>query len=163
MADGHAFTGGGAGGGPPERRRQEPAPLFGVTERESVLAYIRRAPDRGQDGTATWSLTTLQRSLRPELPTLSTLSTDTLWGVLHGAGLSWQKSRTWCQTGQARRVRRGRDGTAEAVDVTGPDAEAKKLIEDARRLGTSLGLAVWNQDEAGPYQTVPQPGAGWQP
>jgi hypothetical protein len=26
-----------------------------------------------------------------------------------------------------------------------------------------LGLAVWNQDEAGPYQTKPYPGASWQP
>lgn len=100
-----------------------PAPLYGVTERERILACVRRAPAREQDGTATWSLTTLQRSLRPELPPLSTY---TLWGVLHGAGLSWQKSRTWCQTGQVRRVRRGRDGTAEAVDVTDPDTEAKK-------------------------------------
>jgi len=37
------------------------------------------------------------------------------------------------------------------------------LIEDAHRLGASLGLAVWNEDEAGPYQAIPQPGAGWQP
>jgi hypothetical protein len=26
-----------------------------------------------------------------------------------------------------------------------------------------LGLAVWNQDEAGPYQTKPYPGTSWQP
>jgi hypothetical protein len=26
-----------------------------------------------------------------------------------------------------------------------------------------LGLAVWTQDEAGPYQTKPYPGASWQP
>jgi len=26
-----------------------------------------------------------------------------------------------------------------------------------------LGLQVWCQDEAGPYQAIPQPGAGWQP
>jgi hypothetical protein len=26
-----------------------------------------------------------------------------------------------------------------------------------------LGLAVWTQDEAGPYQAVPQPGPSWQP
>ena len=39
----------------------------------------------------------------------------------------------------------------------------KKLIEDAYTLGEKLGLAVWNQDEAGPYQTKPYPGASWQP
>lgn len=26
-----------------------------------------------------------------------------------------------------------------------------------------MGLAVWNQDEAGPYQTIPQPGSSWRP
>jgi len=37
------------------------------------------------------------------------------------------------------------------------------LIEDAYRLGEAPGLAVWTQDEAGPFQTVPVPGASWQP
>jgi len=36
------------------------------------------------------------------------------------------------------------------------------LIEAAHREGAQLGLAVWNQDEAGPYQAVPQAGASWQ-
>lgn len=26
-----------------------------------------------------------------------------------------------------------------------------------------MGLVVWNQDEAGPYQAIPHPGASWQP
>ena len=26
-----------------------------------------------------------------------------------------------------------------------------------------MGLAVWAEDEAGPYQTVPYPGESWQP
>src|SRR5918992_1473393 len=39
----------------------------------------------------------------------------------------------------------------------------KKLIERAYRLGEALGLAVWTQDEAGPYQAIPQPGSSWQP
>ena len=29
-------------------------------------------------------------------------------------------------------------------------------------IGPGLGLAVWNQDEAGPYQAVPQAGPSWQ-
>jgi DDE superfamily endonuclease len=37
------------------------------------------------------------------------------------------------------------------------------LIEEAYRLGAELGLAVWTQDEAGPFQTVPYPGASWEP
>lgn len=30
-------------------------------------------------------------------------------------------------------------------------------------MGEALGLQVWCEDEAGPYQAVPQPGASWQP
>ena len=37
------------------------------------------------------------------------------------------------------------------------------MIEQAYRLGEALGLQVWGEDEAGPYQAVPQPGASWQP
>ena len=37
------------------------------------------------------------------------------------------------------------------------------MIEKAYRTGEKLGLAVWTQDEAGPYQTLPYPGASWQP
>jgi DDE superfamily endonuclease len=37
----------------------------------------------------------------------------------------------------------------------------KKLIERAYREGEQLGLAVWAQDEAGPYQTRPYPGQSW--
>lgn len=41
-----------------------PAPLYSVAERDRILAEAQRTPDREQDGTATWSLTTLQRALR---------------------------------------------------------------------------------------------------
>jgi hypothetical protein len=37
------------------------------------------------------------------------------------------------------------------------------LIERAYRTGEALGLQVWCQDEAGPYQAIPQPGPSWQP
>jgi hypothetical protein len=37
------------------------------------------------------------------------------------------------------------------------------LIEGAYTLGERLGLPVFCQDEAGPYQAVPQPGPSWQP
>jgi hypothetical protein len=37
------------------------------------------------------------------------------------------------------------------------------LIEDAYTLGAALGLAVWCEDEAGPFQAVPHPGSSWQP
>jgi transposase len=37
------------------------------------------------------------------------------------------------------------------------------VIERAYRLGEALGLSVWNEDEAGPFQTLPYPGYQWQP
>lgn len=37
------------------------------------------------------------------------------------------------------------------------------MIEHAYQTGEELGLAVWTQDEAGPYQTIPYPGTSWQP
>jgi hypothetical protein len=37
------------------------------------------------------------------------------------------------------------------------------LIEQAYTLGSRLGLAVWCEDEAGPFQVIPHPGASWRP
>lgn len=92
---------------------------YTAQERQQILAQVRRTPDREQDGTATWSLNTLQRALRQE--SLPGVSTYTIWRVLHEAGLSWQKSRTWCDTGAVQRRRKS--GVVTVVDV---DAEAKK-------------------------------------
>src|SRR3954452_16748868 len=39
----------------------------------------------------------------------------------------------------------------------------KGLIERAYTLGAQLGLSVWCEDEAGPFQAVPHPGVSWQP
>ena len=39
----------------------------------------------------------------------------------------------------------------------------KGLIERAYREAEAAGVPVWCQDEAGPYQAIPQPGASWQP
>lgn len=35
------------------------------------------------------------------------------------------------------------------------------MIELAYRLAEAAGIPTWCQDEAGPYGTVPYPGAGW--
>jgi hypothetical protein len=37
------------------------------------------------------------------------------------------------------------------------------MIELAYRTAEAAGLPVWCQDEAGPYQAIPQPGASWEP
>jgi hypothetical protein len=41
--------------------------------------------------------------------------------VLHDAGVSWQKDRTWCETGMAVRKRKRGE-----VKVHDPDASPKK-------------------------------------
>ena len=98
-----------------------PAPTYGAIERERILAEMRRSPDPEQDGTKTWSLTTLQRALRQAPDGLPKVSTYTIGLVLHGAGWSWQKNRTWCDTGTVKRKRKGK-----TVEVTDPDAIPKK-------------------------------------
>jgi hypothetical protein len=39
----------------------------------------------------------------------------------------------------------------------------KNALERAYTEAEALGIAVWCEDEAGPYQTIPYPGASWQP
>lgn len=101
------------GGGPPVQ--------YGAAEAARILREARRPPDREQDGTATWSLTTLRRALRAAPDGLPTVSTFTILRVLHDAGLSWQADRTWCETGVVQRKRK-----AGVVEVIDPDAVAKR-------------------------------------
>jgi transposase len=98
-----------------------PAVRYGPHERERVLAEVRRAPDRERDGTATWSLSTLQRALRQGEEGLPQISTYTIHEILQDAGWSWQASRSWCETGQVIRKRK-----SGKVTVNDPDTEAKK-------------------------------------
>src|SRR5579859_5379643 len=100
-----------------------PAVKYGVAERERILREVQRTPTCEQDGTATWSLSTLQRCLREAEDGLPQVSEFTIRKVLLEAGYSWQGSRTWCQTGQVVRQRK-----AGAVVVTDPDSEAKKSL-----------------------------------
>lgn len=98
-----------------------PTPRYGAAAQARILAEARRVPDREQDGTATWSLSTLQGALRRASDGLPQVSTFTIWRVLHAAGLSWQRDRSWCDTGEARRKRKD-----QTVTVHDPDAAAKK-------------------------------------
>ena len=57
---------------------------------------------------------------------------------------------------------------AEAQGRGGPggrsaDRRKKGAIDLAYRIGELAGLPVWCQDEAGPYQAIPQAGVGWAP
>ncbi len=98
-----------------------PIPVYGAAERERILQEVRRSPDRERDGTATWSLTTLQRALRTAPDGLPRVSTKTILQTLWDAGYSWQQNRTWCATGTVVRKRK-----AGSVEVTDPDTTPKK-------------------------------------
>ncbi len=101
------------GGGQPMKYDQQ--------DRERILREARRQPTPEADGTAAWSLATLRKALRAAPDGLPTVSTYTLWHVLHEADYTYQRTRSWCPTGQAMRKRK-----AGAVTVTDPDAGPTK-------------------------------------
>jgi hypothetical protein len=96
-------------------------PTYDAAARTRILREAARTPTPEADGTATWSLAILRRVLRAAPDGLPEVSTFTIWQVLHGAGYTFQRTRTWCPTGSA--VRKRKAGTAT---VTDPDAGAKK-------------------------------------
>jgi transposase len=96
-------------------------PVYAQQARTRILTEAQRTPTPEQDGTATWSLSVLQKVLRQAPDGLPAVSTYTLWEVLHEAGYSYQQTRTWCPTGTALRKRK-----AGVATVTDPDAEPKK-------------------------------------
>src|SRR5579859_5227588 len=133
------------GGGRPAR--------YSSAERERILAEACRTPEREQDGTATWSLTTLQRALRRAPDGLPAVSTDTIWCVLSEAGWSWQRTRTWCPTGSALRKRK-----QGAVTVHDPDAEAKKGGFSKRIVKRSTKASRWSaRTRRVPFRPCPLP------
>jgi transposase len=96
-------------------------PAYDEAARERILREVQRPPTPEADGTATWSLSTLRKAVRSASDGLPQVSTFTLWQVLHDAGYSHQRTRTWCPTGTALRRRK-----AGAAVVTDPDAVSKK-------------------------------------
>ncbi|MCE2983551.1 MAG: hypothetical protein LW832_08295 [Parachlamydia sp.] len=96
-----------------------PKVIYGVQEKKKILSIILAPPDRKKDGTATWSLKTLQKRLKET--EVGLVSTYTIWKILHNSSYSFQKDRTWIKTGIVNRKRGGK-----SVEVEDPDAEAKK-------------------------------------
>jgi transposase len=96
-------------------------PTYGPEDAGRIVAEARRSPTPEADGTATWSLATLQRTLRAAPDGLPKVSTYTIRRVLHQSGASYQRTRTWCPTGKALRRRK-----AGPVVVADPDSDAKK-------------------------------------
>src|SRR5512135_3662880 len=96
-------------------------PTYGPEARGRSVAEASRTPTPERDGTATWSPSTLRRSLRSAPDGLPRVSTYTIREVLRESGASYQRSRTWCPTGTALRRRK-----AGPAIVTDADADAKK-------------------------------------
>jgi transposase len=94
-------------------------PTYDARVRAQIVATAQTTPDRKKDGTATWSLSTLQKRLRKE--GLEQIGTNTIKRVLEDAGSSYQRTRSWCPTGTAQRVRKG-----GVVTVTDPETEQKR-------------------------------------
>jgi len=92
---------------------------YGADARARIVAVAQQEPQRREDQTATWSLSTLQRRLRRD--GLPHVGASTVRRVLHDAGRSYQRTRTWCPTGTALRKRK-----AGVVRVTDPRTEEKK-------------------------------------
>lgn len=132
-------------------------PTYKSADHARIVAEVQRVPDREQDQTGTWSLSTLRRSLRKA--GFSHISRETLRQILHAHGYTYQLTRTWCRTGYAERKRKS--GTVTVYDEQTP--EKKRLIELACEQAEAAGIVQLNEDEAGPYQAIPQPGASWQP
>jgi len=94
-------------------------PTYDTEARGRIVAVAQQDPDRRKDGTATWSLSTLQKRIWKE--GLKEISTTTIKRVLEDAGSSYQKTRSWCPTGTAQRVRK-----SGVVTVVDPETEQKR-------------------------------------
>jgi len=94
-------------------------PTYDAAARAQIVATAQRSPDRRQDGTASWSLNTLQRALRKEQ--CPQLGATTIRRVLEHAGSSYQRTRSWCPTGTAQCKRK-----SGVVTVSDPQTEEKR-------------------------------------
>ena len=131
-------------------------PRYSSQDHRRILQELQRPPDRQSDQTATWSLMTLRNALRKQA--LPTVAAETIREVLHASGYSFQRTRTWCHTGHA--IRKRKSGTVTTYDPETP--EKKRRIDLACEQAEAAGIVQLNEDEAGPYQAIPQPGASWQ-
>ncbi len=93
----------------PGRGRKE---TYTLEQRQRIMQELERTPDREEDQTATWSLMTLRNALRKQA--LPEVGVSTIREVLQEAGYRFGKTRTWCPTGTALRVRKA--GTVTVQD-----------------------------------------------
>ena len=92
-------------------------PTYTSQQRARIIAQVQREPEREADQTATWSLMTLRAALRQtDLPAIAA---ETIREVLHEAGYSYQRTRSWVRTGYALRKRKS--GTVTTSDPETPE------------------------------------------
>ncbi len=94
---------------------------YGPEATRRITAEAARAPTPEADGTATWSLSALRRTLRAAPDGRPKVSTYTIRGALRESGASYRRTRTRCPTGTA--LRRRKAGPAVVAD---PDAKSKE-------------------------------------
>jgi len=108
-------------------------PIYTSEQQARILTEVQREPDRKGDQTATWSLMMLRQALRKtDLPAIAA---ETIRGVLHEAGYSYQRTRSWVHTGYALRKRKS--GTVTTYDSQ--TRGAKKIDRAGVRAGRSGG------------------------
>ena len=94
-------------------------PTYEARARAQIVATAQTVPDRRKDGTAAWSLATLQKRLQQD--GLERIGMNTIKRGLEDAGSSYQKTRSWCPTGTAQRKRK-----RGVVTVVDPATEEKR-------------------------------------
>lgn len=92
-------------------------PTYTSQQQARILTEVQREPDREQDQSATWSLMLLRQALRER--DLPKIAAETIRQVLHEAGYSYQRTRSWVRTGSALRKRKS--GTVITYDAHTPE------------------------------------------
>ncbi len=88
-------------------------PTYTSQQQARIIAEVQREPDREKDQSATWSLLLLRQALRDtDLPEIAA---ETIRQVLHEAGYSYQRTRSWVRTGYA--IRKRKSGTVITYDA----------------------------------------------
>ena len=90
-------------------------PTYTSEQHARIVREVQREPDREHDQTATWSLMLLREALRKQ--SLPQVAAETIRQVLHEAGYSYQRTRTWVRTGYALR----KSGTVTTYDEQTPE------------------------------------------
>jgi transposase len=93
---------------------------YSSADQACVLREVQRQPDRQEDQTATWSLSTLQQALHKQ--GLTRISKETIRQVLTESGYTYQRTRTWCRTGYAERKRK--NGVEIVYDERTPEKKS---------------------------------------